>query len=120
METTICGLADGLYFLALVSKYFCDTPLSLTNVDEETYRNETSIASHLYPNPFQRSITLLISLTQESTAYALLNSKGEMIVPSSPIPSSETITISDEFSKGLCVLLLYYPYTVKTLKIMKE
>jgi len=35
METTIGGLADGLYFLTLASKNFCDAPLSINENAEK-------------------------------------------------------------------------------------
>jgi endoglucanase len=41
METTIGGLADGLYFLTLASKNFCETPLGILKDTEK--KSEVSI-----------------------------------------------------------------------------
>lgn len=101
METTIGGLADGLYFLTLASKHFCEAPL---NVHENTEKkSEVSIS---VINESQQNILSINNLTPESSFdVAMYNSCGTLVAKFEN-QTNNNLVMGNLFQTGLYLVSL--------------
>lgn len=74
METTIAGLADGLFFLTLASKNFCTNPLTIENEQQVPLEKKSSYEITVIDN------TLSIHSIEEIQSVFLVDLNGKKIL----------------------------------------
>lgn len=107
METTIAGLADGLYLFSLAGKMFAkDYNLGFTES-----KNHESI---VFPNPFQQELHIQQKGNFKGT---IRNMTGQIVLN---FKSSNDYIINQKLEKGVYFLTLESNGKIETIKIIKD
>ena len=100
METTIGGLADGLYFLTLASKNYCDVPLNINQNPEK--KSELGIYTY-----FENNQTLLKVTNNETVSSfdMLVYDSNGSLVGNYENQKNNTIQLGNEIKNGIYFVL---------------
>ena len=96
METTIGGLADGLYFLTLASKNFCNVPLGINNDLEK--KSELGIQ---VSNEANRNVLRIKNLKSGSVFDIAIYDTNGTLVAKYENQTNNTLTLENSIQQGI-------------------
>ena len=83
--------------------------------------NEQSLTATVYPNPFDKTINLLVSSREiYKVKVQITDLSGKVLYSSDQYTTNQTILLGQELTSGMYVLEIVSPTAVKTFKIVKE
>lgn len=118
METTICGLADGLFLMTLASKNFCNTPLSFTEEEKKINDPILNTTYSVYPNPFKNELTISLDESAVIEKVFLSTLQGERVYES--MFTGNKLILPNDLPKGIYLLSIQEKKQTKIVKLVKE
>jgi hypothetical protein len=102
METTIGGLADGLYFLTLASKNFCEAPLNVHDNTEK--KSEVSIS---VTNENHQNVLTINNLAPESSFDIAIHHSNGTLIAKFENQTNKNLVLGNLFQNGLYLVSLH-------------
>ncbi|MBX9851771.1 MAG: glycoside hydrolase family 9 protein [Cytophagaceae bacterium] len=107
METTICGLADGLFLMTLATKNFCNNSLPTGVTDFNVAAGQKASEVLVSPNPFTDRFKITFHSGQVSSVE-VIDMTGKICYSSSEVNGENIIIPAQSLAEGLYTLKIIY------------